>query len=173
MKRISAALAVLLLAIGLSSCGRTNRALTATETYSKDVSQTETTESITTTEKVDTLVTLDMETSEATFELHELVDSSRLVIDTPEQSVSVVYDPITQTVRTKAVVKERQVPITIDRTTTVERNVYERQKSIQKDERREESVVKSSPLIPSWLIALIIVLVFAFVAWRMRWLWPP
>ncbi|MFO0359255.1 MAG: lipoprotein [Flavobacteriales bacterium] len=173
MKTIFRLIAVALIATSLASCGRTNKSLTATETYSKDVSQTETTESITTTEKVDTLVTLDMETSEATFELHELVDSSRLVIDTPEQSVAVVYDPITQTVRTKAVVKERQVPVTIDRTTTVERAIYERQKSIQKDEQREEQVLKTSPLIPSWLIALIIVLVFAFVAWRTRWLWWP
>lgn len=153
----------------MASCGKLKRIESTAESRSRDQGSTEIAETIVRSEKVDTLVLLPPIERQVDTYVDPAQDTSFIPIDTPEQRVEITYDPIARKIRTKAIVKERQVPVTIERTEVITRKTESDYKSETRQKEIQKEITKTKPLIPwwSWIIAL--VLFFAGIFLRYRW----
>lgn len=169
-------IAIIALAIALASCGSTKRA-TQVDTFRQEVAaNSESTSSTITMESADTMVTLPGDTLEAGIRLQELVDSSVLVIENERADVRLKYDPTSKRIRAQVAIKERLIPVKIDRTvitSNVEKSDYKSDTSAKSVDKRVE---KTSPLIPWWFWLLLIAFGAGIFLWRsglLRSPWPP
>lgn len=155
----------LLAVVALSSCGRIKQMTQTDSSYSKDVVKSDSSEVIKTTEKVDTLVTLDPITYDVSTHLIELEDTTYVVLDTPEVKVISSVNSKTKVLRTKAVLKERKVAVKVDKSSEVKRQGKTTVRSIQKDDSKAKEKSKPSKEWMIWL-AVILVLIAAYLAIR-------
>ena len=142
--------------IALTSCGKIKR-LTATEdTYSKTVERTDSIETVKTSEKVDTVVFLEPIKYDVSAHLLDLVDSSYILLDTPEVEITVKLDTVTKVLRASTKVKARKVAVKVDKQTETYSRSKTAFKSIQKDDVKVTEITKPKS---NWWIYLIIGLV--------------
>lgn len=157
---------VLAIALSLASCGRMKRTIATTETYNKDAQSTEIAETITTIEKVDTVIQTPSDSSERVIPLEQLTDTAVTVIETETQDVELRYDPIAGTIRTKAKVKARQIPVVLERQRVEQRTIDHDSKTVAKVETKDEQVTKTNPLIPFWVWFLAILVTIGYLCFR-------
>jgi hypothetical protein len=173
-------LIVLWLALTLVGCASTRKVVetSSTDTSIKSEEVTTSTEKVTTvtTEKVDTTVTIPGETTSVTRPLDDLLRGDTIKAENNGTSVAVVYNPTTGTVTAVGKTAFREVPITLNKTTTsvAERGsrtdlksdtrVKEQDKVVDKE---KESIFKEW----AWLILLLSFLLLLIVGYALyRWL---
>ena len=108
--------------IALSSCGKIKKIQQTNDTYSKDKIESESSEAITIKETIDTTVILKPIDIDVTNNLIDLIDTSKIVIDTDELEVKLSVDKSTNKVKTSARIKERVIPIQKTKETYIERS---------------------------------------------------
>ena len=153
--------------IALSSCGKIKKIRQTNDTYSKEKVETESSEVITVKETIDTTVTLQPIDINVTDYIIDLIDTSKIVIDTDELEVKLSVDTVTKTISTKAKVKKRTIPIQKTKETYIQRSSAVDLVSIQKDnsERIETEKPKSATSFTWWVIIALII-VGAFTLFR-------
>lgn len=112
---MSKIIALLLVAIFVSSCGTMKKhheehTTSATETTKNDIAKT-------VTEKVDTTVTIKRDSVVAVRPIDDLLHGKPIQATDGGSTVRVTYDSISGNVRAVGITEEREVPITIDKTT--------------------------------------------------------
>jgi len=148
----------ILIALLASSCGKIRKNLTVDRIKSDIQTEEKIVEEIVTTEKTDTLVIIPADTSEWILPLRELVDSSLLVVESDVQIITFKFDPEKKTVKAKAVIKEKKVPVLIDKKKTERRSIESENRSRINTFEKDRQVEKTKPLIPwYWIIILIVV----------------
>lgn len=153
----------ILIALLASSCGKIRKNLTVDRVKTEVVSSEEIREEITTTEKVDTLVTIPADTSTWIIPLRELTDSSTLIVESDKQIITFKFDPEKKTVRTTAVIKQAKVPVQIEKTTVEKRNVESNYRVKTKAFDKDRQVEKTKPLIPWWVWIIVIIAGIVYV----------
>lgn len=166
MKKLFAGLLAIFALAVLPSCGTLKKSTQSTDIYAKEAVKSDVAETVIAKEKVDTVVTVVADTADASVAIEQATDTAITVIDTPTQRVDVLYDPISKRIRTKAVVKERQVPITIERESVTNRTDRSVLKTESSQSYEQTDVKKTNPLIPGWVLFLLILIVAAYFAWR-------
>jgi hypothetical protein len=144
--------------IALSSCGKIKKITQTNDTYSKDKVETETSEAITIKETIDTTVILKPIDIDVTNNLIDLIDTSKIVIDTDELEVKLSVDKSTNKVKTSARIKQRIIPIQKTKETYIERSSEVDLVQIKKDnsERQETEKPKATTSFTWWLIIALI-----------------
>lgn len=145
--------------IALSSCGKIKKITQTNDTYSKDKVESESSESITIKETIDTTVILKPIDIDVTNNLIDLIDTSKIVIDTDELEVKLSVDKETNKVKTSARIKERVIPIQKTKETYIERSSEVDLVQIKKDnsERKETEKPKATTSFTWWLIIALII----------------
>jgi len=145
--------------IALSSCGKIKKIQQTNDTYSKDNVESESSESITIKETIDTTVILKPIDIDVTNNLIDLIDTSKIVIDTDELEVKLSVDKSTKKVKTSARIKQRIIPIQKTKETYIERSSEVDLVQIKKDnsERKETEKPKSTTSFTWWLIIALII----------------
>lgn len=154
-------------ALLFASCGRLHHTTATDTTLSKESGSTDVVESITTKETVDTIVTVKPDSTESVVDIVPDRDTTYTVIDNDRQSVEITYDAVAKKLRTKAVVKQTSVPVTINRETHIDRKVSADYKSVEKTKHHEEERTKTNPLIPWWFWFIIILCTVGYVVFRL------
>jgi hypothetical protein len=144
--------------IALSSCGKIKKITQTNDTYSKDKIETESSEVITIKETIDTTVILKPIDIDVTNNLIDLIDTSKIVIDTDELEVKLSVDKSTNKVKTSARIKQRTIPIQKTKETYIERSSEVDLVKIKKDnsERQETEKPKATTSFTWWLIIALI-----------------
>lgn len=146
---------LLILIVAMSSCGRIRQTLATNETYSKEVDKSDTAETVKTTVQADTLVFLEPVTYDVTNHLIELVDNSRVILDTPELIITAKVDTLTGTIKTSAKVKERKIKFKVNKTTEVKRTGKTTTKKVYEQDTTDKQVVKTTYGWLWWLVAAV------------------
>jgi uncharacterized protein (DUF927 family) len=144
--------------IALSSCGKIKHLTQTNDTVDKVKTETTTTAEATIVETIDTTITLrpiqiDIENS-----IIDLVDTTKLVIDTDELEVKLSVDPITNKIKTRAKIKERIIPIQKTKISSIKWGEEKSSSIVHKDnsERKEVEKPKAATSFTWWLIIALI-----------------
>lgn len=166
-------LTLLLAAALLASCGSLKHT-TKVDRLKEQIAASNESESATiTVEKADTLVTLPADTLEGGIRLQELIDSTALVIENDRADVELKYDPVSKRIRSKVTIKERLIPIKVDRTTVTTSKEATDYKSETTSKKVDEAYKRTAPLIPWWFWIVAILFMGAVIVWRSGLLRPP
>jgi hypothetical protein len=154
------------LALSMASCGHKNTTRSTDSLTTKVDSSSASVETTIVTERVDTMVILKPTESVSDVPFESIIDTSVLVIDNELQAVEVKFDPVTKRIRAKAKIKQREIPIVIDRTSVTTRAQISDYKSETKAKSAEYNKEIVKPLIPSYVWLMIIVLgIGALIMW--------
>jgi hypothetical protein len=157
---------VILIALTATSCGKIRKALTIDKTKVEATTDQTVTEQIVTTEKVDTLITLPADTSTWILPLRELIDSTELIVENDVQTITFKFDPVKNTVKATAVIKEKTIPVVIDKKTVENRMVETESKVKVQTVKKDSEKVVTKPLIPSWLWIVLVIISAGYLAYR-------
>jgi hypothetical protein len=147
---------LVVMCLALASCGSLKRSTSNERLEVATVESTSTAETIVTTAVVDTIVTLPPDTMTSARPLQELIDNSTLVFESDAQKVELMYDPVSKTVRTRATVKGREIPIKKEVVTVATREIDSKAKVQVKQEQKQVEVNKTRSLIPWWVWLVLI-----------------
>lgn len=143
-----------------TSCGKLKKNLIVTRENTEVTTEERTKEEIVTTEKADTLITLPADTSSWILPLHELTDSSGLVVES--ESVVVRFDLSKGRVRTTAIVKPKTVPVQIEKKTEIKRDIRVNTELDRKTFEKEKDVEKTLPIVQWWWWIVLVIFGAAF-----------
>lgn len=160
-------IALIMCALMLSACGTFKKTTKTDETVIKAETETEIKEGSTTTQTIDTVVNVPSDTIEGARPLSELLDNSVLIFEDPEQSVEVRYDKPTKTIRAKAIVKARAIPVKQTIKTTSWRTENTETDIKATDNHEQTDTKKTSPLIPGWVWLIVLLVLIALIALRL------
>lgn len=147
----------------ITSCGKIKRNTVKTSTDTEVTVMDSAAEQIITTEKVDTLIVLEPDTTEWKIRISLPEDTSTLFFESEKQIIEVKYTEKTKTLNVKGIVKPVTVPVQIEKTTTENRvsdsKVLFKENKVEKN----KEVVKTKPLIPWWSWLIVIILAAGYV----------
>ena len=147
----------------ITSCGKIKRNTVKTETNTELIVTDSAAEQIVTTEKVDTLIILEPDTTDWKIRIYLPEDTSTLFFESDKQVIEIKYTEKTKTLNVRGIVKQAIVPVQIEKTTTENRvsdsKVVFKENTVEKN----KQVVKTKPLIPWWSWLIVIVLAAAYV----------
>ena len=141
--------------IALTSCSKIKRAARSDESYAKQVEKTDSSTYTKTTETVDTTVFLKPIEYDVATAIVDMVDSSVLILDTPEIRITGKVDKKANVLRTSTIVKARPVTVKVNRTSETSSRNRSTVKSIQKDSTEQKDVTKTKV---SWWPYLLVLL---------------
>lgn len=142
--------------VALSSCSKIKRSTTVDESYAKSLEKTDSIEIVKTSEKVDTTVFLDPFHYDVSTALADLVDSSVLILDTPEIKIVGNVDKKANVLRTSTVVKSRPVTVKVDKSTETYTRNRSTVKIIKKDSSEQKDIVKTKVAWWPYLLVLLV-----------------
>lgn len=153
--------------IALSSCGKIKKIQQTNDTVDKVKTETTTTAEATIVETIDTTITLRPIEIDVENSIIELVDTTRIVIDTDELEVKLSVDKVTNKVKTHARLKERVIPIQKTKISSIKWGEEKNVSIVHKDnsERIETEKPKSTTSFTWWVIIALII-VGAFTLFR-------
>jgi len=147
----------------ITSCGKIKRNTVKTETNTELTVIDSAAEQIVTTEKVDTLIVLQPDTTDWKIRISLPEDTSTLFFESEKQVIEIKYTETTKTLNVRGIVKATSVPVQIEKTTTENRvsdsKVVFKENTVEKN----KEVIKTKPLIPWWSWLIVIVLAAAYV----------
>lgn len=152
-----------LIAFSLTGCGSSRKAVTKSTSDSTVSAQTVRTNTITTREKVDTLVSIPGDTAKASKPLDNLIAGDTLEASTNGTRVRVWYDHGRKSVYGEAITEPTQVPVTIDRLSTA--STTESVQTEAKVSKSDSHIRKETSAIPwyfspwPWLCLIVLVIV--------------
>jgi len=153
--------------IALSSCGKLKRITQTNDTVDKVKTESTTTVEATVVETIDTTVILKPIEINVENSIIDLVDTTRLVIDTDELEVKLSIDTLTKKVKTHARIKERIIPVQKTKISSIKWGEEKSSRIVHKDnsERIETEKPKSTTSFTWWVIIALII-VGAFTLFR-------
>ena len=168
------------LAITLMGCASTRKVVEASSTdkaiKTEEVTTSKEKVTTVTTEKVDTTVTIPGATTTVTRPLDEILRGDTIKAENNGTSVAVVYNPSTGTVTAVGKTAFREVPITLNKTTTSvaergSRTDYKSDTRVKEEDKvvdkEKESIFKEW----AWLILLLLFLLILIAGYALyRWL---
>jgi hypothetical protein len=147
----------------ITSCGKIKRNTVKTETNTELTVIDSEAEQIVTTEKVDTLIVLQPDTTDWKIRISLPEDTSTLFFESEKQVIEIKYTEKTKTLNVRGIVKQVTVPVQIEKTTTENRvsdsKVVFKENTVEKN----KELIKTKPLIPWWSWLIVIVLAAAYV----------
>jgi hypothetical protein len=144
--------------IFLSSCGKIKHLTQTNDTVDKIKTESTTTAEATIVETIDTTITLRPIQIDVENSIIDLVDTTRLVIDTDELEVKLSIDTLTKKVKTHARIKERIIPIQKTKISSIKWGEEKSSSIVHKDnsERKEVEKPSRSTSFTWWLIIALI-----------------
>lgn len=149
--------------IALTSCGKLKKTSAFDKSITDSTATTRVEETTITTRAVDTVATIKADTSTAVIPLPPDTTTVK-VIDTDTHAVTIQVDSAKKTIKIVAVSKKKEIPITINETTTTHRKEKSKVDVSKKEVSKE--AVKKRTMFPWWFVWLLLVLVAVYYAGR-------
>jgi len=153
--------------IALSSCGKIKHLTQTNDTVDKVKTESTTTAEATVVETIDTTITLRPIEINVENSIIDLVDTTRLVIDTDELEVKLSIDTLTKKVKTHARIKERIIPVQKTKISSIKWGEEKSSSIVHKDNSERKEVDKPSKATSfTWWLIIALIAAGAFIFLR-------
>jgi len=153
--------------IALSSCGKLKRITQTNDTVDKVKTESTTTAEATVVETIDTTVILKPIEINVENSIIDLVDTTKLVIDTDELEVKLSIDTLTKKVKTHARIKERIIPVQKTKISSIKWGEEKSSSIVHKDNSERKEVEKPSKATSfTWWLIIALIAAGAFIFLR-------